>query len=199
MMRNWHKLLGYQAILAAAMFAGQANAEDEGKKNSDKPAALDAKAVMEKLERIDTKLGSLDGLKSDVGGLKKEIELMRQANAGAFTDFNRRISELEEKLKGLEARLSQGQTRTANFPSTNGAAPPTSTGRVRLINNFNRNATVFLNDVAYRLEPGRMAEVTLQPGTFNFWVAVDGFAMVQPPTTGTLVAGGVRTFEIYTR
>jgi len=203
MIRNWHKILGYQALLAAAMFAGQATADDESKKTSDKPGALDTKAIKESLDRIEGKLGSIDTLKSDVGGLKKEIELMRQANTGAFTDLDRRIAQLEAKMKGIESRLNQAPTRTANFPPPNGsqagAAPAPTTGRLRLVNSFPSNATVFLNDVAYRLEPGRVAEVTMPAGPYNFWVAVDGFAMVQPPTTGILAAGASRTIEIYNR
>jgi len=200
MIRNWYKILGYQALLAAAMFAGQANAED-GKQNSDKPGAIDGKAIKEQLDRIEGKLGSIDTLKSDVGGLKKEIELMRQANSGAFTEFDRRIGQLEAKMKGLETRLNQAPTRTANFPPSNGspAAPAPATGKLRLVNSFPSNATVFLNDVAYRLEPGRIAEVTMPAGPYNFWVAVDGFAMVQPPTSGMLAAGASRTIEIYNR
>src|SRR5262249_1351615 len=116
-----------------------------------------------------------------------------------FTDINQRISQLEGKLKALESRLDLAQTRVANFPPTNSAQAPPPTGRIRLVNNFNRHATVFLNDVAYRLEPGRTAEVTLPAGAYSFWVAVDGFAMVQPPTTGTLTAGVSRTIEIYNR
>lgn len=199
MIRNWHKILGYQALLAAAMFAGQATAEGDGKQNSDKPGTVDGKAIKESLDRIEGKLGSIDSLKSDVGGLKKEIELMRQANAGAFTDLDRRIRQLEENMKGLETRLNQAQTRRANFPPANGSAAPAATGRLRLVNSFPSNATVFLNDVAYRLEPGRIAEVTLPAGPYNFWVAVDGFAMVQPPTAGMLAAGASRTIEIYNR
>jgi hypothetical protein len=197
MTRNWHKVLGYQAIFAAAMFAGPASADPPGK-DSDKPNTIDGKAIMEKLDRIEGKLGSIDTLKSDVGGLKKEIELMRQANKGAFEDFHHRIADLEEKLKGLEGRLNQAPpTRVSNFPPANGAAPPT--GRIRLVNSFTRNATVFLNDAAYRLEPGRAVDVNLPAGAYNFWVAVDGFAMVQPPTTGVLAAGASRTIEIYNR
>jgi hypothetical protein len=196
MMRNWHKILGYQAILAAAMFAGHANAEDEGKKNSDKPAAQDSKALKEQLDRIEAGVKAVDDVKKSVTGLKNEIKLLREANTGEFEAVNKRIAELEKRLQGVESRLNQATARTANFPPPNGMP---QTGRVRLVNSFNRNATVFLNDVAYRLEPGRIAEVTLPPGTFNFWVAVDGFAMVQPPTTATLAAGGSRTYEIYSR
>src|SRR5262249_55296499 len=79
MIRNWHKILGYQALLAAAMFAGPASADDEAKKNSDKAGAVDGKAIKDQLDRIENKLGSIDTLKIDVGGLKKEIELMGQA------------------------------------------------------------------------------------------------------------------------
>jgi len=202
MIRNWHKILGYQALLAAAMFAGPVAAEEQAKKSSsDQGSNIDWKTLKELLDHIDGKIGSLDDIKKDIGGLKKEIELMRQANGSAFTDLDRRIAQLEGKMKSLETRLSQTPTRTANFPQTNGSppAPAPAMGRLRLVNSFPSNATVFLNDVAYRLEPGRIAEVTLPAGPYNFWVAVDGFAMVQPPTAGMLAAGASRTIEIFNR
>jgi len=197
MIRNWQKILGYQALLAAALFAGPASADDEAKKNSDK-AAVDGKAIKDQLDRIENKLGSIDTLKSDVGGLKKEIELMRQANTGAFTDIDHRIVQLEAKMKGFEARLNQAPARTSNFPPPNGTPAPT-TGSIRLLNSYPAPATVILNGVAHRMNPFEARLVTVPAGPYTSEVFVDGFGVVQPPTTGALAANTQRTIEIYNR
>lgn len=196
MMRKWHKIIGYQAFLAAAMFAAPAVADDSDKKKGDEGAKIDWKTIKDQLDSIEGKIKGLDTITSQIDGLRKDIGLLRQANTGDFAAINKRVADMEEKLKSLETRLNQAATRIARFPPTNGTPP---TGRLRLVNSFNRNATVFLNDMAHRLEPGRTVEVNLPAGPYNFWVAVDGFAMVQPPTTGTLTAGASRTIEIYNR
>src|SRR5262249_57660164 len=122
-------------ILVVGMFAGTASGDEQPKKSSDELNKTGLKAIRGLLESIEKKVGSIDTVKSDVGGLKKEIELMRQANGGAFTDINQRISQLEGKLKALESRLDLAQTRVANFPPTNSAQAPPPTGRIRLVNN----------------------------------------------------------------
>jgi hypothetical protein len=194
MIRNWHKILGYQALLAGALFAGTAGADD---KNTDQPSKAELKAIRDLLDGIDKKIGSLDSIKSDVGGLKKEMELMRQANTGAFNEVHRRISELEKRLSALESKANQTTTRIANAPPTNGAAPPM--GRVRLLNNFPSPASVRLNNMVYRLGPfeTQFADVPLGQYTYEVWI--DGFGSVQPPTVRTLLANAPSTIEIYMR
>jgi hypothetical protein len=197
MIRNWHKILGYQALLAAAMFAGTAGADDQTSKNTDQPTKTELKAIRDLLDGIDKKIGSLDTIKSEVGGLKKEIELMRQANTGAFGDMHRRISELEKRLSALEGRLNQTNTRVANFPPTNGAAP--AAGRIRLLNNYPAPASVRLNNTVYRLNPFETQLVDLPAGQYTSEVWIDGFGTVQPPTVGTLLANVQRTIEVFAR
>jgi hypothetical protein len=196
MTRNWHKVLGYQAVLAAAMLAGQASAEDNGKSPSDKPAGIDAKAIKEQLDRIETSTKALDTIKNDIKGLKDEIKVLRTSNTSEFEAVNKRVGELEKKLASFEANL---KARVANIQPANGVPPSPTAGRVRLVNGFNRKATIFLNDAPHPLDPGKVEELTLPAGSYTFWVLVDGFAMVQPPTIGTLTAGGSRTIEIFTR
>jgi hypothetical protein len=188
MTRNWHKMLGYQAILAAAMFAVPATAQD--------PPKVKLEDIKELLTKIEHKMSSLDTLKSDVGGLKTEMKLMREANNGAFSDFNRRMEELEAKFKALETRLNQAQTRIANFPP-NQTAP--ATGRLRLLNNFPSPARVILNNTVYRLNPLESRNVDLPVGPYTFEVLIDGFGSIQPPTTGVLAANTPRTIEIFAR
>jgi hypothetical protein len=198
MIRNWHKVIGFPAILAAAMFAGPiATAADDNKGSSDQGSKVDWKTIKEQLDKIDTKIGSLDTIKSDLGGLKKEIELMRQANGLAFKELHERVTELEGKLKSLEARISQPPTRVSNFPPANGAAP--AMGRIRLLNNYPSPATVILNNTVYRLNPMESRNVEVPAGNYSFEVLVEGFGSVQPPTTATLAANGTRTIEIFNR
>lgn len=198
MIRNWQQILGYPALIAA-LFAAPVVADETASKSksTDSLSTSDTKSIKEQLDRIENKLGSIDTLKSDVGGLKKELELMRQPNSGAFGDLDRRIGELERKLKGLETQLSQAQTRVSNFPQTNGATP--ATGRIRLANGFGSPARVILNNVVYRLSPFEMREVTLPVGPYTFEVLVDGFGSIQPPAGGLLTANVPRTIEIYAR
>jgi hypothetical protein len=195
MIRNWHKVLGYQAIFAAAMMAGQAGAGDNGKGNSDRPAPTELKAIKDQLDKIEESTKAMGAIRLDLGGLRKEIELLRKSNTSEFEAVNKRVGELEKKLASLESKLN---TRVANFPPANGpGAPPT--GHMRLVNGFGRKATIFLNENPHPLEPGQVQELNMPAGNYTFWVLVDGFAMVQPPTVGTLSAGGSRTIEVFTR
>ena len=195
MIRNWHKVLGYQAVLAAAMLTSQAGADDNAKNTSDKPAATELKAIKAQLDKIEESTKSLDTIKQGVGSLKEEIKLLRESNTSEFKAVNKRVDAMEKKLASLEAKLN---ARVANFPPASGNAAP-ATGHMRLVNGFNRKATVFLNEIPHPLDPGQVQELNMPAGNYSFWVLVDGFAMVQPPTTGTLTAGGARTIEIYSR
>ena len=198
MTRNWHKVLGYQAILAAAMLAPRAYADDGAQKNSDKPASLDSK-IKEQLDRIENKLGSIDTLKSDVGGVKKEIELMRQANTQDFEAFHKRVTELEKRLAAFESHLNQTPTRVANFPPPNGTATPPPASHIRLLNSYPRPATVILNGLSHRLNPYEARSIDVAPGTFTSEVLVDGYGSVQPMMSKPIAANESRTIEVYMR
>jgi hypothetical protein len=204
MIRNWHKVLGYQAVLAAAMLAGPASAED-GKNNSDKPGSVDAKAFKEQLDRIEASTQTLGTIKQDVGGLKEEIKLLRKSNTAEFEAVNKRVGELEKKLAALESKLG---TRVANFPSPNGTRAPnvpapntttTASAHVRLLNSYHLPARVILNGSAYRLNPGESQELSVPAGNFTSEVLVEGWGSAQPPLTKAIAANETRLIEIYAR
>jgi hypothetical protein len=204
MMRNWHKVLGYQAVLAAAMLAGPASADD-AKNNSDKPAGLDTKAMKEQLDRIEESTKTLGTIKQEVGGLKEEIKLLRKSNTAEFEAVSRRVGELEKKLAALESKLG---TRVANFPAPNGTRapniPPTNgtastTGHIRLVNSYRLPARVILNGLAYRLNPGEIQEVSVPAGNFTSEVLVEGWGSAQAPLTKQIAANETRLIEIYAR
>jgi septal ring factor EnvC (AmiA/AmiB activator) len=211
MMRSWKNTLGFQAVLAAAMFAASAPAEENAKKNTDNGGKdttaekLDqALERLKKLDTIETKQdelkksleGTVDALRKEVANLRTDLDLKVQDTKRDVNELKTRLSQVEGRLKEMEAHLGQMQQappRVSNFPPS----PPT--GTVRLRNNFNRLATVFVNGVAHRLLPGQVADLTLPAGPYTYWVAVDEFGTVQPETTGMLPANEGRTIEIYTR
>jgi hypothetical protein len=196
MIRNWHQILGYPALIAALFAAPVVAADTQDSDKGKKQVKLED--IKEQLDRIEkNQADAIKDIRSQISLLQGALDVEVQARQGDARDLRNRIAQLEKQLKDYETRLNQAQSRVANFPPPNGAPPPT--GRIRLANGFGSPARVILNNVVYRLNPFEMREVVLPVGPYSFEVLVDGFGSVQPPTTGLLTANVPRTIEIYAR
>jgi hypothetical protein len=200
MIRNWHQLLGYPALIAA-LFAAPAVAGET--QNSDKkPVKLED--IKEQLDRMEkNQAETLKDIRSQISTLQGALDVEVQARQGDTRDLRNRIAQLEKQLKDYETRLNQAQARVSNFPAPNGAAPPNAgpppLGQIRLVNSFGSPARVILNNVVYRLNPMEIRAVDVPLGPYTFEVLVDGFGSIQPATTGLLTANVPRTIEIFPR
>ena len=149
MIRTW-KLLGYPAILAAALTTtpSSLSAGDDGKQNSDTKSKVTLEDVNESLKSIQKKLEEN----------KRGADLM---------DSDLRI--LKEKVAQLQRdvdSLMRGRTTTANYPPNTPIAP--STGRIRLVNTWPERITVLLNDKSIPVEPNQEIIVPEPVGTFIY-------------------------------
>jgi len=149
MIRTW-KLLGYPAILAAALTTtpSSLSAGDDGKQNSDTKSKVTLEDVNENVKSIQKKLEEnkrgADLMDNDLRTLKEKVaQLQRDVDS-----------------------LMRGRTTTANYPPNTPIAP--STGRVRLVNTWPERITVLLNDKSIPVEPNQEIIVPEPVGTFIY-------------------------------
>jgi hypothetical protein len=181
MMCYW-KTLGLQALLAAALTAAPAVAED----------TADAK----KLEDIQKQLGEIQKAIEGLSGLQKDVGDAKLNIARAQLD----ISQLREQLSKLQKDVDALRSQASGAARISGFGPAGGLGRIRLQNSYAVPATVIVNSRAYRLEPGQTQMLDNQPvGGFTFEVLVDGFGVVQTPTVRVLGANETYTIYVYPR
>jgi hypothetical protein len=174
-------MLGLQALLAATLAASPAVAgvnQAEPKKPDDLGKQL---ADMQK------------ALEDSIKNLRTDLNVYDQTTRADLRELKDRVAQLEKQVKDMESRLNQ-------MPSTRQAFSPPATGRIRLMNMYNVPATVRVNRIAYRLQPGEQRMLEGQPvGAFTYEVMVDPFGQVQPPTDRVLGANEVFTIYVYPR
>ena len=120
--------------------------------------------------------------------LRKEIELNRKLIRGLaeLGDLNRRLTELERRVDEMQ----HGQGRVSRFPP--------QTGLIRLENRLSVPATIIVDGVPQRLQPGERRDLRDVPaGDFTFEALVDGYGSLQPRATRKLLAGQVYTIFTY--
>lgn len=199
MTRNWKRVLGYPALLAAALLATPAVADQgDSDAKAKKTDSQKLDEIQKDLQEIKKLAGSIEVLRRDLSNLQAEHNVEVEARKADAKELRDRIGQLESQLKALEARLKDGAgARQANFPPQGPVPGPA--GRIRLVNNFDRRALVILNDRSYRLDPGRTEEVTVPAGAYTYEVVVDDYGSVLPRTTRTIEPNAVRTIEIFRR
>lgn len=174
MMHTW-KLLGLNALLAAALTAT--------------PAVADP-ADSKKLDEIKDELKGLSSIKEDLKNLRALLDLSVQNTRSDISQLKEQVGRLEKQVKDLEGRMSTSSGRVAFSPST-GAA----TGRIRLMNTFTEPMSIRLNERVFRLEPGQTQMLDNQPvGAFTFEVLG-----IQGPAVRVLGANETFTVYVYPR
>jgi hypothetical protein len=155
MIRTW-KLLGYPAILAAALAAAPqlAGAQDETKNSQGSDAKRDV---------------NLKDLKASLDAIKKQLDgnsLYTDVVAKDLRDLQAKVAQLQKDVDSL----MQARTSTSNYQPTV-PAPGTTTpaGRIKLVNTWPERITVFLNDRTFYVNPNQEITVPDMPaGQFTY-------------------------------
>jgi archaellum component FlaC len=191
MMSNW-KALGVPLILAGAMAASDAQAQDVAK-----PA--DTSDLKKQIEEINKKLPTIDQLKSSVLAIDKdlgdEIKGRREHSATVDSrleqiqnDMTALKSQMEQIHRDLDAARSRPATQISSFQS---AAPAVS--HVRLANTYVDTVRIVVNGKPYDVAPGSTMLADAVPAG-NFTYEVIG---VQAPQTRTIAANETFTISVH--
>ena len=131
-------------------------------------------------------------LQKDVEELRKEVENLKRGTA-------QDIREIKDLLKQM-AQQGPVVSRSGYTPGTggagNGGAPAPNMGRVTLRNQYETNATFRINGQSYTVAPHWVMGVDQPLGPLTWEVSVEGYGVVQPPTSVTLTANG-RTMTVF--
>jgi hypothetical protein len=177
-MRTWTKL-GLAVLLATSSAAA--------------PAHADQDKTAEKVEKLQK---DLDALRRDVEALKQQLADSNLRGARSAEDI-REMKDLLIRLVRRQDDLMNGQGRTSAYPPS--MPPAGAPATVYVQNRYAAAATVSINGRPYTVAPFQTAEVRNIPlGPFTYEVSVDGYGVVQPPTTATLGPTG-HTVTIFPR
>jgi hypothetical protein len=163
MIRTW-KLLGYPAILAAALTTPPSlGADDNGKQNSDTKSKVTLEDVNESLKGVQKKLGEYM-LNTSIMG--EEVRILKE-----------KVAQLQRDVDGLRSRATSSNYQPIAPAPSAGAATGTSagastaTGRIHLVNTWPERITVFLNDRSFPIEPNHEITVADVPsGQFTYMI-----------------------------
>jgi len=161
MIRTW-KLLGYPAILAAAL-TPSLWADDAGKQNSETKSKVTLEDVNESLKGVQKKLGEYM-LNTSIMG--EDVRVLKE-----------KVAQLQRDVDSLRGRATSSNYQP--IPPTPGASAGTSagaganasaaTGRIHLVNTWPERITVFLNDRSFPIEPNHEITVADVPsGQFTY-------------------------------
>ena len=131
-------------------------------------------------------------LQKEVNDLKREVRNLKEGTA-------QDIREIKDLLRQM-AQQGPVVSRSGYTPGTggagNGGAPAPNLGRVTLRNQYETNATFRINGQSYTVAPHWVMGVDQPLGPLTWEVSVEGYGVVQPPTSVTLTANG-RTMTVF--
>jgi hypothetical protein len=185
MIHTW-KMLGYPAILAAALTAAPSLADDNTKNSDAKTNGL--ADIKESLKVIDTKLNSFS------------------LNANIMAEDIRKLKEQVAQLQKDVENLRNRSTSVSNYPSTTPSTPttpiPPPAGRIRIVNEWPETITVFLNRTSHDVQPGQTMDADGMPtGVFTYEVLIrrpdTSITPVKPPQSRTLAANETYVIRVH--
>jgi hypothetical protein len=183
MIRTW-KMLGYPAILTAALAAAPslAEADDTAKQNSD------------------TKKVTLEDINESLKSVQKKLEEYRLGANIMGED----LQSLKNKVAQLEkdVGLLRSRSNTSNYQPTAPPTPNSGAGHVRLVNTWPATVTILLNDRSFRVEPGQTIDVPDVPaGAFTYEVLEarpdNTVVHIREKQPRTLAAGETFTIHVH--
>jgi hypothetical protein len=196
MIRNW-KTLGWPLVLAGALAGNPSPAADS---DTGKPAT-DLAAIAKQLEEVKKSLESLEGIKSSILALDKEMRERLSKLESNNVGTNLKIEKAQSDIEALRNQITQLQrdvdalktrpaTQIAGYPPN---GPAAGAGRLRLVNTFFEPMTFIVNGQAYDVSAGGARVVEGVPaGTFTYEVL-----RVQPPRQRELAAGETFTITVH--
>src|SRR5262249_4851053 len=162
-MRTTWRVLGLNAVLAAALAASPALAADP-EKTADKDK--DLAEIKKLLDGINRSLGGLDRMEREIEDLRFDRDVRVRSMQAEVSDMKKQIARMREDLDRLLG--PEGSRRTAFSPPNPGTSGPT--GTIRLVNTYMVPVSVFINDQEYVVEPGQTRNVIGVPaGRFNYY------------------------------
>jgi hypothetical protein len=187
MIRTW-KMLGYPAILAAALSTAPQVAPADDKPGSDGKAEPTLRELKDSIEGIRRKLDS-NVLNCNV--VAEDLHKLRD-----------QVTQLQKDVESLRTRSSTSNYQPTIAPGAPGTAAVPGAGRVRLINNWPERITVFLNNRSYSLEPDQQLTAEGMPaGDFTYEIMAarpDGLILpIKPKQTRTLAASETFTIHVH--
>lgn len=189
MMKRW-RMLGWPALLAAAIATAPAVAADTDNQQPD------LKAINDTLTEIKNKLAALDTINEKVTTLGVQVQ-KAQADAtkanGDVTELTKEVLRLQREVAALKDRMSSA-TQSLYGPTRATPGVGAGIGRIRLRNTFAEPVSIVVNEAAYELAPGETYTMEAPAGNFTYEVLG-----IQRPVTRTLAVGETFTINVYTR
>jgi hypothetical protein len=212
MQRTW-RILTLSTLIVSTLATKTSLAEGTGEnKTTDQPPNLGT--IAKKLDEINQSLKPLNDLKTAITSLEARVKSLdefiqqelQKIRGGAYEtnlkmaqaqadiqELKKQIAQLQQNLDALNRRPTAPQTQTSGYAGP--AVPVASTGRVRLVNTYNRMMTIRVNNSIYEVLPGQERFVEALPaGTFVYEVLG-----VSLPQERTLASGETFTVTVYPR
>jgi hypothetical protein len=174
-MMQWHKI-GFSAVLGAWLFSADVSMV----RAQAEPTLAD---VSKQMTELKTMLGKLNT------DLEKKINDYQDSNAVSINQLQKQINDLKSKISELQtdvadlrdqakaaaARTSESKRIDPNVPAPMPSGIPstslkTGPGKVRFINDYVEELSIYVNGVGYRILPGNEVTVAVQPGNFTYQV-----------------------------
>jgi hypothetical protein len=177
------------AVFGAALATAPLRAEDP---KAPAPKA-DASNVQQQLDALKTDLNKLREDVARLGKLEDVILGTKDGAAGTNAGLLKRLGDMEETLKQINAKLGQ---RDANRSTSAyaGSANSTITTRahVRIVNDYPTEMSMLINGRSVRLQPGESRTVDVPPGSYTYELLHAG----SQPTTSAIKDGETVTLRI---
>jgi hypothetical protein len=171
MMQSW-KLLGSHTLLAAALAAAPALAQNTDVRQTDSQKIDE---IQKALKDLKTEIGDLKNRLAPIEGLQKSIDnLPTNLTFGAevlktpLSELKEQISQLKTEIQGLRDRLRDGSRVSGFGPPDPGNAP--AMGRVEMVNNYDRDMHIMLNGRSYWLMRNERRIEPVPAGSFRYEV-----------------------------
>ncbi len=157
------------ALYGAALAATPVRAETP-MKPADPPKTSDADVLKPQIDDIKKDVKAIQEFRKNI-----EDEIFGKGDGKTTTNAGliKRIGDLEDKLKALEAtmkRIDEKLTAMAKS-STSGFGPPAALaakGTVRIVNDYPVDMSLMINGKSHRLAPGEVKLVDVAPGTYSY-------------------------------
>ncbi|HEY8505258.1 MAG TPA: hypothetical protein VIL46_11795, partial [Gemmataceae bacterium] len=154
-----------RAVLAAALAASSARAQDDGK-----PLANEDPVVAElkkQLKQFDAVLGRLELLEKNLHDTQTKSKLSVGSLQTDVAALKMKVDQIQRDLADLRGRIESGD-RVARASPLGGAGQ--ATGRVRLLNNYLEEVSVLVNGQLFRVVPGAEMALSVPAGAFTYQV-----------------------------
>lgn len=174
MLQTW-RTIAFHSLVAASLFAVPARAAEPG------PDDEKINEILRTIKEIKGDLKELETIKADLGRMRTDRDMtdIKVDNAlKDLQDIKEQVRSTKEQLANLDREMRELRNRVQTSRSMFGPAE-TGTGRIRLVNSYDRDVHVIVNGKTYRLYAyeTRLSD-PIPSGKFQYEVLVDGFGSI---------------------